>query len=1299
MATLVLQTAGQALGGALAGPIGAAIGQAAGGIAGSIVDQALFGPPPRQIEGPRLNDLHVTGSTEGAPVPVAWGRMRLAGQLIWATPFEEEITHRKQGGGKGSLSRPTVEYTEYSYYGNFAIALCEGPIDRIGRVWADGKEINPAQLVWRLHKGTSDQQPDSLIEAREGQAAAPAYRGIAYVVFERLPLAPYGNRLPQLSFEVFRGLDGFETSVRAVNIIPGSTEFGYDTQQVPRGDGFGGTQSENVHTFQDKSDFVVSLDQLQATCPNVSAANLVVAWFGDDLRCGECTIKPRIDNRDKQTVPVNWQVAGQTRQTAALVSQVEGRAAYGGTPDDGSIIRAISELKARGLDVCFYPFVLMDIAADNQLENPFDGNIGQPAYPWRGLIGCSPAIGRAGTVDGSPAAQAQVEAFFGTAQISDFAIVDGAVTYSGPADWSYRRMILHYANLCAIAGGVESFLVGTELVQLNRTRNGNGEFVAVEQLRLLAADVAAILPGASISYAADWSEYANYRPDDGSGDVWFHLDALWADPNVSFIGIDNYMPLSDWRDGQSHLDRLAGWPSVRNSEYLKANVAGGEGFDWYYASEQDRALQVRTPIADTAYGKHWVFRTKDIANWWQNQHWHRPAGVESATPTGWQPMSKPVRFTEVGFPAVDKGTNQPNVFVDAKSSSSALPYFSNGGRDDLLQRAALSALEEYWSDAGNNPVSPVYGTSMVDTANMAIWAWDARPFPAFPMLSSIWSDGDNHELGHWLNGRMGALELGALVAAVFDHYGFDQYDTSELSGVVEGFAIDRPMSARAALEALFNVFLIDAVESDGVLKLSLRQTGQALVLAADQLVQARDDEPLLEVRRAQETELPSRLSLTFSDSSIDYRSATVHARQLPASTLRHASMVFPGVLGFGQAQAYATQLIRSAWASREKATFVLPPSLSRVEPGDLLQLDGIGPVRTWRVVEVRDAGAREVTAVLHDADAVSVAEGPSRRSALAAPAVAGRLAHAVLDLPVISGNEDPFAPWVAASGTPWPGHAGVYQLQGQTSFASVLSLQTPAIIGVLLDDLPAGTPWLWDCGSSVRVRLSSGQLASVEREDVLAGSNMAVVGDQPGSREVLQFQFAQLVADKTYRLSNLLRGQAGTEGDMAGVLPAGSQFVLLDGAVRQLTPAPGNIGREFSLRIGPGGTDPADPRMQDSTFVFSGRGLRPLSPVHLRASVDNGDVQLSWIRRTRIAGDSWELAEVPLGEDAELYEVQVSDGTQVVRTITTQTTAAIYGAADQQADFGTSLPAGLEFTVYQVSPVYGRGAAARTTLS
>jgi len=52
--------------------------------------------------------------------------------------------------------------------------------------------------------------------------------------------------------------------------------------------------------------------------------------------------------------------------------------------------------------------------------------------------------------------------------------------------------------------------------------------------------------------------------------------------------------------------------------------------------------------------------------------------------TGWVPGSKPIRFTEFGCPAVDRGTNQPNVFYDPKSSESALPHYSRGWSDEAI---------------------------------------------------------------------------------------------------------------------------------------------------------------------------------------------------------------------------------------------------------------------------------------------------------------------------------------------------------------------------------------------------------------------------------------------------------------------------------------------------------------------------------------------------------------------------------------------------------------------------------------
>ena len=131
-----------------------------------------------------------------------------------------------------------------------------------------------------------------------GAANTPAYRGTAYVVFEELPLERFGNRLPQLSFEVFRPIldgDSAESLVRAVTLIPASGEFAYATDIVRREGGDGETSAENVNAEPDAADLAVALDRLEACAPKVESVSLVVAWFGDDLRAGHCRIRPGVE--------------------------------------------------------------------------------------------------------------------------------------------------------------------------------------------------------------------------------------------------------------------------------------------------------------------------------------------------------------------------------------------------------------------------------------------------------------------------------------------------------------------------------------------------------------------------------------------------------------------------------------------------------------------------------------------------------------------------------------------------------------------------------------------------------------------------------------------------------------------------------------------------------------------------------------------------------------------------------------------------------------------------------------------
>ena len=1318
MASLILSTAGSAIGGAVLPQglsilgttiSGAAIGGALGSVAGSFIDQALFARSGVTREGPRLADLNVQASTEGAPIPRLYGRGRLAGQVIWATKFKETISTREVGGGgKGGGGGSSSTVQEYSYSASLAIGLAEGPITRIGRVWADGKPLSLNSTTHRVYRGSEIQNPDSLIEAVEGAGKVPAYRGIAYIVLENLELAPFGNRVPQLTFEIFRSLSDVEKGIKAVAINPGSTEFGYDTVAQRQVLGAGVSRSENVNNAEAIPDWTLAINQLEETCVNCDAASLVVSWFGDDLRCGVCTIRPKVENHEKITTPNFWQVSDLTRATAQTVSTVDGRPAFGGTPSDLSVVRAIQDLKARGLRVLFYPFLLMDIPAGNTLTDPYTGAASQPVYPWRGRMTSDPAPGQPGTPDKTVAAANQVAVFFGSAAVSDFVIVGEAVGYTGPAEWSFRRMVLHYAHLCKAAGGVDAFVIGSELRGLTQLRDSATTYPTVAQLKTLAADVSSVLGATTkISYAADWSEYFGHQPTDGSNDVFFHLDPLWADANIDFIGIDNYMPLSDWRDGTAHLDAQAGVPNIYDLDYLKSNIAGGEGYDWFYASDADRTAQIRTTITDGAHNKPWVFRYKDLKSWWSNQHFNRPGGVESISPTAWTPQAKPIWFTETGAPAVDKATNQPNVFVDPKSSESELPHFSNANRDDYIQRRFIEAVTSYWDTghadyvAGSNPISSVYSAPMVDIANMYLWTWDARPYPAFPQATAVWSDGPNWKLGHWITGRLGAAPLSDLVTTMLADVGFTSADAAGLTGVVDGFVIDRIMSPRQAIEPLMLAFFFDAVETGGLIR--MRHLGSAPVATldpADLVVEEEQAAPGYLLTRGQETELPVSVKFTYIDGVADYRQAAVESRRLVVGSQRVVSGALPIVLRQDQAQIIADIWLQNIWVGRESATLKLSPSRLALDPGDVVTLTLSDGDRDIRLTSLTDTVAREVRATVTEASVFGPLAAPDRAFLPSTGTSYGAPYVKFMDLPVLTGKETPHAPRIAASATPWPGGVAVYRSATSAGFQLDRIVGLPAIMGTTLTDLQAGPTSRWDYANTLTVKIAGGALASADRLTVLAGANTAAVENVDGEWEILQFQTADLTGTDEYQLSGLLRGQAGTETAMRTPVAAGASWVLIDAAVEELGLTVAERGLTFNWRYGP-----APLGLDDATYVtesrsFAGVGLRPLSPVHVRAARQaNGDISLSWIRRTRIDGDSWEAVEVPLAEENELYDITIMSGATPIRTLTATTPSALYVAADQISDFGSSTFPTLSLVVYQVSQAFGRGAGRGVTLN
>jgi hypothetical protein len=601
-----------------------------------------------------------------------------------------------------------------------------------------------------------------------------------------------------------------------VHLLPSTGEFTYDTVAYDGQRVAGAMQAINTYFAPSgtKTDYSYAIDQLQAAHPECTTVGVVCAWFGNSTDAASCQIYPSTTYIGGTFQPSAggtdlWRVSSLTQSSPGLIPipSTGGSFVYGGTPSDQSIVRCIRDLKARGLRVIFYPFLLMTAAG----------------YPWRGRITYSPDI--------SSVAASAVADFLGMATTSQFTpdSINLTVAYSGsPTDYTYRRMILHYAWLVTIAGGVDLFLIGSELRGLETIRgpawtkagttNSAGKAVwdypFIAGLVALAGDVRAVFDSQGltknlstlknlITYSADWSSWMGYQHPGANGQ-WPHLDALWASPNIDIVGFDNYLPLSDWTTGSGGLDAvnwqnpaptgawppataamnglgLSGAPTIYSMPYLKANIEGGEKFNWFYNDsnndgrgldpngsdlivslpEGDRLAQARNPY----FANQQLLANKQLRWWWNNLHqaiygdgtgWspHGPA-------TEWTPKSKSIAFIEYGVPACDKGTNQPNVFFDAKSSESATPYWSTwqpvpGGsttpqRDDTLTSLALEAIYEYWNTDGHN--ATVAGIPMLQFAFSCIWNWDARPFPAFPLLANVWGDAGNWTAGNWLNGR------------------------------------------------------------------------------------------------------------------------------------------------------------------------------------------------------------------------------------------------------------------------------------------------------------------------------------------------------------------------------------------------------------------------------------------------------------------------------------------------------------------------------------------------------------------
>lgn len=451
------------------------------------------------------------------PIPYIFGKAKVQGQIIWALDLrEEQIQGIKEKYDKKTDTLKSRKHNiHYKYWADFAIAIAEGPISRCSRIWINGKEYDLSQYNYRFYSGSENQMPDPLILKHEKQV--PAFRGLAYIVFEDFLLENFANKIPKFEFEITKKPPhSYADMVRNICIIPGSGEFVYDTDVIQReyydkkSDNLVYQEYINNHNIANKADASYNLDNLQENFQNLEYVNLVVTWFIDDLDIAKASIYPAIEGKLIHSLK-EWRVANFRRENARIVSKdADNLPNYGGTICDDSLVNYLSELKSRNIKILFNPIIFLDISGK----------------AWRGHIAGKP--------------ESITEFFY---------------KKSG-----YRDFILHYANLTK--NYVDIFLIGSELKGITSIKSGD-KYPAIDELICLAKDIKSIL-GANIavSYAADWSEYHHHAG-------FYHLDKLWASEYIDFIGIDAYFPLTDTDQSEISL------------EEIKNGFESGEGYEYY----------------------------------------------------------------------------------------------------------------------------------------------------------------------------------------------------------------------------------------------------------------------------------------------------------------------------------------------------------------------------------------------------------------------------------------------------------------------------------------------------------------------------------------------------------------------------------------------------------------------------------------------------------------------------------------------------------------------------------------------
>jgi len=350
--------------------------------------------------------------------------------------------------------------------------------------------------------------------------------------------------------------------------------------------------------------------------------------------------------------------------------------------------------------------------------------------------------------------------------------------------------------------------------------------------------------------------------------------------------------------------------------------------------------------------------------------------------------------------------------------------------------------------------------------------------------------------------------------------------------------------------------------------------------------------------------------------------------------------------------------LNAKWVGRETVSFAVSRKFIDIKVGDLIALPWQTDERGWKVERVETSEKMKVFARATEAEPTLPMKARSETTQSSQTfAKTSPLVH-FLDLPVLSDSSGETGNRIAAAVEPWAGTMAVYSSPGTQAFSYRQALTSPATIGELLDPLESSTVTSrWYRAKKIQIRFHSNAVFSLDKLNLLGGGNALAVRSNTDQWELIQFLKAEPIEDGIWEISELLRGQRGTEAEARAGASIGADVVLIDAAVPTLQHLDTELGLPLNWSVGPVGRVLGDSGFTTQSYAPGYRGLLPFSVVHLSAHQSaTGNLSANWIRRDRLWRDDWQLLDIPMSESELKYTVLISNhsGVQLSREVLTE---------------------------------------------